>query len=90
MSVQVPKKYADMQLFVDLSQYMLKKCKSLIPITKALQNHNIVYHWGYQMKLTVTHNTKSVITSLAEGLTLLRFWNINPSKIPNLRHTLLR
>lgn len=70
---------------MDLSQYMLQKSKSLLPITKAL-NHNITYCWCYPVKLTIILNdTTSMITSLNEGLALLCSWNILPEQEPTSR-----
>lgn len=78
---QPPELYPAIQVFTELSQYTMQKHKSLISVTKALQNHNIVYRWGYPTKLTITCEGKSsVITSLQEGLALLCSWDILPEQ----------
>lgn len=80
---QIPERFSRLQVYADLSQYTLQKRKSLLPITKALRNHEIVYRWGFPTKLTVTYNnTTTVITSLDEGLALLRSWDILPTQEP--------
>lgn len=77
---QPPEKYASIQLFADLSQFTMQRHKSLLPITKALHNHAIIYRWGYPSKLTVTKDDQtSVINNLEEGHTLLRYWDILPA-----------
>lgn len=50
---QPPAQYAPIQIFADLSQYTMQKCKALLSETKALQNHKIPYHWGDPVKLTI-------------------------------------
>lgn len=61
----------------------MQKRKALLPVTKALHNHNIVYRWGYPVKLTVTHDgNTTVITDVEEGLQLLRSLDILPDHAP--------
>lgn len=48
---QPPQKYSGIQLYADLLQYTMQKCKSLLPVMNALLNHNIVYHWVYPTNL---------------------------------------
>lgn len=80
-TAQVSKQSSHLQMYAALSQYELQKRKSLLPITKPLRNHNIIYHWGYPMKLIVTHNdATSLDTSLTESLALLRSWDILPEQ----------
>ena len=74
--------YDSVQLFADLSQYTMQRRRALLPVTKALRNHDIVYRWGYPAKLTVTRdNHSSVVNYLTEGLALLRSWDIVPAQI---------
>lgn len=62
----------------------MQKLKTLLSITKALQNHNIMYRWGYPTKLTVMKDgTSSVISSLDEGLKLPCSWDIIPEQGPS-------
>lgn len=78
---QPPEKYTSIQLFADLSQFAMQRRKSLLPITKALRNHDITYWWGYPSKLTITKDDHtSVINNLDEGLALLRTGDILPDK----------
>lgn len=42
-NAQPPEQYTTIQVFADLSQFTMQKRKSLITVTKALHNHNIVY-----------------------------------------------
>lgn len=78
---QLPEKCAHVQLFADLSQFTMQKRKSLLHVTKALCNHNIPYHWGYPVKITVTHDGKNmVVTDLEDGLKLLRSLDILPDQ----------
>ena len=76
---QVPSQYQHLQFYADLSQYTLAKRRGLVTITKALRNHQIPYKWGFPTKLTVTKDGKNhVMTSLDNGLALLREWQILP------------
>lgn len=76
---QPPERFAHLQLFADLSQFTMQKRKALLPVTKALRNHDIPYRWGYPVKLTVTHDgNTTVITDVEEGLKLLRSLDILP------------
>lgn len=60
-----PGQYSSIQLFADLSQFTMQRRRSLLPVTKALRNHNIIYRWGYPAKLTVTWDDHtSVINTL--------------------------
>lgn len=60
---------------------MMQKCKSLLPVTKALRNNNIPHQWGYPIKLTITHDgNTAVITCLDEGLALLISLDILPDQ----------
>lgn len=78
-NTQPPDQYSAIQVFVDLSQYTMQKRKALLPVTKALRNHSMVYRWEYPAKLTITKDGEtSVISSLEEGLALLRKWDILP------------
>lgn len=78
---QPPEKYSSVQLFPDLSQFTMQRCKSLLSITKALRNHNIAYRWEYPLTLTITRDDNtSVIYTLEEGLKLLRAWDIFPEE----------
>lgn len=61
----------------------MQKRKSLLPVTKALRNHNIPYRWGYPIKLTVTHDANTtVVTDVEAGLELLQSLDILPDQPP--------
>lgn len=78
---QPPETFSCIQLYADLSQFTMQKHKSLLPVTKALRNHSILYHWGYSTKLTITHEgNTTTITCLEEGLTLLCSLDIIPEQ----------
>lgn len=74
---QLPTPYAKLQLYADLSQYTTKA--STKTITKPLNNHMILYQWGFPTKKMVTENgVKHNIFTVEEGLQLLHTWGIIP------------
>lgn len=74
-------KFTPIQLFSDLCKFTMQKHKSLLPVTKALHNHSIPYHWGYHVKIAVTHEENTtVITCVEDGLTLLPSLDILPEQ----------
>lgn len=78
-NVSLPDPYAGISLYADLSQATLSARNNLIPITKILRNHKILYKWGFPAKLTITMNNAShTINSLDRGLELLRQWGLLP------------
>lgn len=78
---QSPEKYAHIQIFVDLSQFTMQKRKSLLPVTKALRNHNIPYRWGYPVKLAATHKANTTVINCVEnGLAFLGSLDILPAQ----------
>lgn len=78
---QPPEQYSSIQLFADLLQFTMQKGNSLLPITKALRNHDITYRWGYPSRLTIIHDgTTSVSNNLDEGLKMLRAWDLLPAQ----------
>ncbi|OCT70877.1 hypothetical protein XELAEV_18037802mg [Xenopus laevis] len=67
--------------------------RALRPITQLLQQHKILYHWGFPFKLTFSYNNKQhVVKSSEEGLSVLRALRIigneiatgSPSVLPSL------
>lgn len=76
---KIPAQYANLQFYVDLSQFTLLKRRNLNTITKALRNHSITYKWGFPTKLIVTKDGADyTMDSLAKGLALLQSWGITP------------
>lgn len=78
---QPPEQFSSIQLFAYLSQNTMQRRKSLLPVTKALHNNDIVYRWSYPSKLAITRDgNTSVITNLDEWLKLLCAWDILPEQ----------
>lgn len=76
----LPDPYASLQLFSDLSQHTLQRCRQLNTITKALRNHHIHYQWVELAKLLITYNgSKHSVSFLQDGLRLLSDWIIIPA-----------
>lgn len=44
------------QIFNDLLPITLAKCKSLRPMTVHLQNHKVIYRWGFPFRLSASRN----------------------------------
>lgn len=75
----LPPQAANLQVLPDLSQFTLQRRRNLSSITKALRNHKIIYRWKYPAKLEISHNgSKHFLSSLEEGIRLLRSWSILP------------
>lgn len=69
----LPDPFAAIALYADLSQATLMARHNLVPITKILHNHKILYKWGLPAKLLLEmHNKLHAITSLEKGMELLR------------------
>lgn len=80
----LPDPYAGIAIYADLSQATLAARNNLIPITKILRNHKILYKWGFPAKLSVTlNNTHHTISSLEKGLELLRGVGLLPRDTPH-------
>lgn len=71
----LPDPFAGITLYADLSQATLTARRNLIPITKILRNHKILYKLGILAKLLVYMHA---ITLLEKGLELLRKWRLLP------------
>lgn len=75
----LPDPYARIAIYADLSQAIMKARNNLIPITKMLRNHKILYRWGFPVKLMLEKgNEWYTISSLEKGLELLRKWGLLP------------
>lgn len=74
---QLPEQLQSLSLFIDLSAHTTQQCRQLATITKPLRNHHISYQWRYLAKLLITKDDRLyTINSLADGLRLLRDWQI--------------
>lgn len=59
----LPDPFAGITLYADLSQATLTARHNLVPITKILRNHKILFKWGFPAKLLVDmHNESHAIT----------------------------
>lgn len=75
----IPPQYTDVLLLPDLSRHTLQRRSNLATITKALRNHKILHMWKYPA--TVSHNgTTKSITTMKEGIAVLRQWGILPDQ----------
>lgn len=58
-------------LHSSLTQHMIQTRKQLMPITKLLCNHHLIYQWRYPAKLLMTKDGSShAVTSVEGGLCL--------------------
>lgn len=72
-----PEQLQSLSLFIDLSVHTTQQRRQLPTITKPLRNHHISYQWRYPAKLLITKDDRLyMINSLADGLRLLRDWQI--------------
>lgn len=75
----LPDLFAGIALYADLSQATLTARHNLVPITKILHNHKILYKWGLPAKLLLEmHNESHAITSPEKRMELLRKWHLLP------------
>lgn len=75
----LPAEYTRLQILPDVSRFTLQKRKNLATITKALRNHKILHMWKHPASLPITYNgATTTITSLEEGVNLLKKWGILP------------
>lgn len=73
----LPRPYEGVQIFPDLSKYVLQLRRSLKPVTKGLHNHKILYKWRYPATLLITKNgTTHTVSYLQKGMHLLHDWGI--------------
>lgn len=76
------------ELFADLSQYTLQMRRQLKTVTKALNNHKLIYKWRHPATILVTHNGASHAISTTEGgMKLLHSWGIIPEMPQNTSGT---
>lgn len=54
----LPDPFAGIALYADLSQATLMARHNLVPITKILRNHKILYKWGFSAKLLLEMNNE--------------------------------
>lgn len=60
------------QIYTDLATATLLKQKTFIPLTKALQQHQIRYRWPFPVKLAFAYNgTQHQLSSLQTGMETL-------------------
>lgn len=72
-----PQPYTNLAFIAELSKYTMSQSKNLSTKTKLIHSHQILYKWGHPVKLGDTKDNKSFsISTLDEGLSLLRQWNI--------------
>lgn len=77
----IPQQYVNIRLLPDLSRHTLQCRRNLLTVTKDLRNQKILHKWKYPAMLSITHNGVTVsVSTLEEGLTTLRRWNIIPDQ----------
>lgn len=75
----LPDPFTGIALYADLSQATLTARHNLVPITKILRDHKILYKWGFPAKLLVDmYNESLSINSMEKGMELLRKWHLLP------------
>lgn len=75
----LPDPYAGITVYADLFQATMKASNNLIPITKLLRNHKILYRWGFPTKFMLEKDNEwYTISSLEKGLELMRKWGLLP------------
>lgn len=68
----LPAPYTQIQIYAGLSQHTLQMRRELKAVTKALNNHKLVYKWRHQDTLPVTSNWAScTISTIESGMKLL-------------------
>lgn len=81
----LPEPNTHLQIYTDLLQHTLQKCRQLNNITKALRNHKIPYQWVNPTKLLVIfQGSKQVISSPQESLQHLHTWGLIPEPAPHV------
>lgn len=81
----LPDPYTVIVLYTDLSQATILARKNLNSITKILQNHSMIYRWGFPKKRLAEHKgTSYSIKNLEQGLKILRSWGILPKDEVNI------
>lgn len=51
---KIPDPFGTVSIYSDLSAHTIRTRKELGPITRALQEHHILYKWGYPTKILIT------------------------------------
>lgn len=75
----LPEPFTGLQLYPDLSQHTLQLRRQLKTVTKALNNHKLIYKWRHPATLVVTRNgTHHTISNIQDGMKLLHSWGIIP------------
>lgn len=84
----LPQPYTGVALYQDISAATEQRSKDFAPVTKVLQDRNLLYKWGFPTKLLVMHQNQQVdIASPKEGLKQLYNWVCVPSPPLNVaRH----
>lgn len=85
-TARLPAPFYSIHFYADLSKATMENCRQLATITKALQNHKILYEWGFPTKLLITHQSKThAVRTLSTGLQLQKDWHIIPEDTPDPR-----
>ncbi|OCT76409.1 hypothetical protein XELAEV_18031609mg [Xenopus laevis] len=86
LQVEIPKLLANLVPDIPiahLASITIQQRRELRPITQLLQQHNILYRWGFPFKLLFTYNSKQhMVKSLKEGQTTLRLLRIASDQSP--------
>lgn len=82
--MQLPDCATSILVLPDLAAHTLQRRKNLISLTKALHSHDVGYHWKYPATLKISHDgSTALITTIQEGLRLLKEWKIVPENLPD-------
>lgn len=81
----LPDPYAGILLYSDLPQATILAWKNLNSITKILLNHHIIYKWEFPTELLIDwNNTTYSISTLDDGLKILKSWVLLPNSDGNI------
>uniref|UniRef100_A0A8C5QFH2 Uncharacterized protein n=1 Tax=Leptobrachium leishanense TaxID=445787 RepID=A0A8C5QFH2_9ANUR len=78
--------YDHIAIFPDLSRTTLQHRRNFKQVTTMLRDRSIAYRWGFPTKLLISRNgVFHSVTSVSEGMQLLKDWGMEPVTPPSQR-----